>query len=85
MRQFGAKQGKPMKPTNLSDLYPSGTRLSEVHPLFEGMSLDQWQILKIKEQCDELAKATTQEERDKAPLNRKAVATKRNSYGMNGI
>jgi hypothetical protein len=71
-------------PDTLAELYPEGTSLSEVHPDFRGMPLKRWRKLKDREQCEAWL-ATLDQKKVGAPINRKAVATKRDSYGMKGM
>ena len=69
-------------PETLEQLYPSGTKLSEVHPNFRGMSLKNWRKLKISEQAKKyLAKLNPAE----APLSKQSIATARDNYGMKGM
>jgi len=72
----------------LSDLYPRGTKLSEVPPLFEGMPILEYWRESIKAQYDrslaqrarELAAAGEEPE-----INRKRIATSRDNYGWRSL
>lgn len=73
----------------LTDLYPSNTPLSEVHPDFRGMKLSQWKLLKIDEMCREYYReqetwraSLTEAERDALPApHSMKVHTHRDNYG----
>jgi hypothetical protein len=69
-------------PDTLAELYPEGTSLSEVNPDFRGMPLKRWRKLKDREQCEAWLAAL---DKSNAPINRKSVATPRDSYGIKGI
>jgi hypothetical protein len=69
----------------LSDLYPSGTKMSEVHPDFRGMSLERWKLLKISEQANAYQKTITAEQKKAAPISAQRIWTPRDSYGMKGV
>lgn len=62
----------------LTDLYPKGTPLAEVHPDFRGMKLKDWQWAKHRE------RGARQIDPDKS-LNAKRIWTPRDSYGLKGI
>lgn len=73
-------------PKQLSDLYPAGTPMSEVHPDFRGMSLERWQMLKIQEQCTERYEQWLKQFfngviTEEARTMGKRIATPRDSYG----
>lgn len=59
----------------LEKLYPAGTPLKKVHPDFRGMPFHRWRMLKITEQFDAIKWTAVR------PLEAKAVATGRDSYG----
>jgi hypothetical protein len=66
----------------LTDLYPAGTPMSEVHPDFRGMPLGQWKLLKIAEQCAAWHNRMSQAEREALPLpHNPKIHTPRDGYG----
>ena len=66
----------------LSDLYPSGTPLTEVNPDFRGMPFRQWRNLKLSEQAEEHRKTLNPED---APLSKQRLWNPRDDYGMKGF
>jgi len=66
----------------LKDLFSTGSHLADVPADFRGMPMSRWLSMQITEECSKYV-ATLDPE--KAPLNRKAVWTPRDDYGMKGV
>jgi hypothetical protein len=80
------EQSQRDRPKELSQLYPKGTPLSEVHPDFVGMNPKLWHSLKIREQSSERVRAFFAQFLNGVPDEEtrtmgKRIATPRDSYG----
>lgn len=64
----------------LADLYPRGTKLADVPGHFRGMGLRQYEMLDIERQCEEYRRSIRVAP-EEAPISRKRVWSKRDSYG----
>ena len=71
------------QPTELSQLYPAGTPMSEVAPDFRGMSLAGWRHQKLLQQFKSYQDSIPADA--PKPLAEKAVSTPRDNYGLKGI
>jgi hypothetical protein len=68
----------------LSQLYPRGTKLAEVDPLFRGMPGAEWQRKMWAAQCDRwLAKQKAANVKPKVADSK--IVTPRDEYGMKGL
>jgi hypothetical protein len=70
----------------LSQLYSPGTTMEEVDPAFKGMRRNEWLCKQVTVQFVEWDRRfRNQYPNFVPPLNRKAIATPRDNYGMKGI
>ena len=69
----------------LSDLMTTGSTMAETHPYFRGIEFQAWRMLKITEQCSELAKTTAPPSKNRKWVGNKSVATPRDSYGWKSL